>query len=163
MAFTQGNKEELIDWKLSQRLTWNDYKGNPDTRSNAAAITTAYLGIEYDFKNNSVTYKIICRFSKTKSWVLHKTDHILGHEQGHFDITEIFARKLNKKTGEYKFNKNTYQQDLQKIYKDIVEEKEDLQNRYDKETDFSRNKDKQAEWLKKIENMLTELEDYADY
>ena len=42
----------------------------------------------------------------------HKTDYILRHEQGHFDIAEIFARKLNKKMSEYKFNKTTYQKDL---------------------------------------------------
>ena len=46
----------------------------------------------------------------------HKTDYILKHEQGHFDIAEIFARKLNKKMSEYKFNKTTYKTDLKNIY-----------------------------------------------
>jgi len=159
----QDKNEELIDWNSGHRLIWNDYKGAPDLNSDAAATTTSYLGIEYNLRNNKVTYKIACRFSKNKSWGLYKTDHILGHEQGHFDITEIFARSLNKKTGEYVFNKNSYQQDLQKIYNDIVKEKEILQNQYDKETDFSRNKEKQAEWLKRIKEMLEDLEDYAGY
>ena len=164
LIFAQGGKdEELIDWSATNRLTWSDYKGNPDPTSAAAATTTSYLGIEYNFKNNTVTYKIVCRFSKNKSWGLYKTAHILGHEQGHFDITEIFARKLNKETSEYKFNKSSYQHDLQKIYNDIVEDKEKLQNQYDKETDFSRNKERQAEWLKKIQDMLEDLKDYSDY
>jgi hypothetical protein len=162
-TFAQSKNEELIDWSARNRLTWSDYKGDPDPTSGAAATTTSYLGIEYNFKNNAVTYKIACRFSKNKSWGLYKTDHILGHEQGHFDITEIFARKLNKETSEYKFNKSSYQHDLQKIYNDIVGEKEKLQDQYDKETDFSRNKEKQAEWLKKIEKMLEELNDYSGY
>src|SRR6266567_3162991 len=98
LNFAQTKNEELIDWSATNRLTWNDYKGRPDSESGAAATTTSYLGIEYNFKNNTVTYKIVCRFSKNKSWGLYKTDHILGHEQGHFDITEIFARKLNKET-----------------------------------------------------------------
>jgi hypothetical protein len=163
LTFSQDKNEELIDWGTSNRLAWSDYKGSPDPNSGAAATTTSYLGIEYNFKNNTVTYKIVCRFSKNKSWGLYKTDHILSHEQGHFDITEIFARRLNKETSEYKFNKSSYQKDLQKIYDDIVKEKEKLQNQYDKETDFSRNKDKQAEWLKKIDKMLEESEDYANY
>jgi len=162
-VFAQDKNEELIDWNSGHRLAWNDYKGAPDPNSDAAATTTSYLGIEYNLTNNKVTYKIACRFSKNKSWGLYKTDHILGHEQGHFDITEIFARKLNKETGEYVFNKNSYQRDLQKIYNDIVREKEILQNQYDKETDFSRNKEKQAEWLKMIKEMLKDLEDYAGY
>lgn len=163
MASGQDKNEGLINWNSVHRLTWNDYKGKPDPESGAAATTTSYLGIEYNFVNNNITYKISCLFSQGKSWGLHKTDHILGHEQGHFDITEIFARKLNKKTGEYKFNKNTYQQDLQKIYKDIIDEKETVQSQYDNETDYSRNKDKQAEWLKKIAKMLDDLKDYDDY
>jgi hypothetical protein len=163
IAIAQNNNDELIDWSLSRRLTWNDYKGKPEPESGAAATTTSYLGIEYDFKNNTVTYKIVCRFSKNKSWGLYKTDHILGHEQGHFDISEIFARKLNKETGEYKFNKTTYQRDLQKIYNNIMDEKEKFQTRYDNETDFSRDKEKQAEWLKKIKMMLDNLKDYSNY
>lgn len=163
LNFAQTKNEELINWSATTRLTWSDYKGDPDPNSGAAATTTSYLGIEYNFRNNKVTYKIVCRFSKNKSWGLYKTDHILGHEQGHFDITEIFARKLNNETGEYKFNKSSYQKDLQKIYDDIVKEKEKFQNRYDKETDFSRNKEKQAEWSTKIQEMLEEYKDYANY
>ena len=161
--FAQNKNEELIDWNVANRLTWSDYKGSPDPNSGAAATTTSYLGIEYNFRNNTVTYKIVCRFSKNKSWGLYKTDHILSHEQGHFDITEIFARKLNKETAGYKFNKSSYQKDLQKIYDDIVKEKEKFQNQYDKETDFSRNKEKQAEWLKKIQEKLEDYKDYAEY
>jgi hypothetical protein len=163
LSFTQSKNEELIDWNASKRLAWSDYKGDPDPNSGAAATTTSYLGIEYNFKNNKITYKIVCRFSKNKSWGLYKTAHILGHEQGHFDITEIFARKLNKETSEYKFNTSTYQHDLQKIYDDIVKQKEQLQNLYDRETDFSRNSEKQAEWLIKIKEMLAALTDYAEY
>jgi hypothetical protein len=163
IGIAQDKNEELIDWSASRRLDWNDYKGPPKSNSDAAAATTSYLGIEYNFSNDKVTYKIACRFSKNKSWVLHKTDHILGHEQGHFDITEIFARKLNKETGEYKFNKRTYQKDLQKIYNDIVDEKEKLQNQYDHETDYSRNAEKQAAWLVTIAALLKSYNAYANY
>ena len=38
-----------------------------------------------------------------------------------------------------------------------------MQNDYDKETRHSINKEKQAQWLKKIERLLVEYEDYADY
>ena len=93
-VFAQDKNEELIDWNSGHRLAWNDYKGAPDPNSDAAATTTSYLGIEYNLTNNKVTYKIVCRFSKNKSWGLYKTDHILGHEQGHFDITEMFRHQF---------------------------------------------------------------------
>ena len=163
LSFAQSKDEELLDWNASRKLTWNDYKARPDPGSDAAASTTSYLAIEYNITSSSFGYKIQSRFSKTRSWGLHKTAYILGHEQGHFDIAEIFARKLNKKMSEYKFNKRTYQQDLNEIYNDILAEKEKIQNDYDKETNHSINKEKQAEWLKKIAKMLGEYDEYADY
>ena len=159
--FAQEKNEELLEWIATRRLTWNDYKAKPDPESDAAASTTSYLGIEYNISSNGFSYKIKSRFSKTRSWGLHKTEYILSHEQGHFDIAEIFARKLNKKMSEYRFNKRTYQHDLNKIYQDILDEKEKMQNDYDRETNHSINKEKQAEWLKKIEKMVVEFENYA--
>ncbi|MBL7741946.1 MAG: DUF922 domain-containing protein [Chitinophagaceae bacterium] len=163
LSFSQSDKEELIDWKAGQKLSWSDYKGNPDPDSDAAALTATYLGIEYDISEKGLSWKIQCRFSKTRSWGRSRTDHILQHEQGHFDIAEIFARKLNKKMSEYKFDKNSYQKDLRKIYESITTEKEKFQDQYDKESDHSRNKEKQAEWTKKIAEMLSELKDLSQY
>lgn len=159
----QSKDEELLEWSTSKKLTWNDYKANPDPASDAAASTTTYLSIEYNITLKSFGYKIRSRFSKTRSWGLHKTDYILTHEQGHFDIAEIFARKLNKLMKEYKFDWRTYKDELKKIYQGVMNEKEEMQNKYDEETNHSINKEKQEDWLKKIEKMLEEYKDFSDY
>ncbi len=163
ISFAQESDEELIEWRTSGRLTWTDYKGKPDPASDAAASTTTYLGIEYDIRDNSFTYKIQCRFSRTKSWGLSKTEYILKHEQGHFDIAEIFARELNKKMTEYKFDKVAYRTDLRKIYEKVTREKSDFQDQYDVETDHSRKKEQQEEWLKKIDKKLEDLKKFSTY
>jgi hypothetical protein len=163
LSGAQEKNEELIPWSASRKLVWSDYKAKPDPNSDAAASTTTYLGIEYNMRNNSFGYKITCSFSKNRSWGLHQNDHILGHEQGHFDIAEIYARKLNKQMSQYKFNKNSYQQDLTKIYQGILKEKEDFQNLYDAETNHSINKTKQAEWLTRISSLLEEYKSFAGY
>lgn len=159
----QGKDEELINWNEGKKLTWADYKGQAKTDTDAAASTATYLGIEYNFNNKGFGYKITCSFSKTKSWGLHKTDYILAHEQGHFDIAEIFARKLNKKMSDYKFNKDNFKTDLRKIYEGITSEKEEMQNEYDRETNHSIIKDKQVEWLMKIDQLLGEHKSFAGY
>lgn len=159
----QDPGEELIEWSESRRLTWSDYKASPNRNSDAAASTTTYLMVSYNISSSDFSFRIESKFSKTRSWGLHKTSYILAHEQGHFDISEIFARMLYKDLKEYKFNKRTYQQDLKKIYQDILDEKEEMQNNYDRETNHSINKEKQAEWLKRIEKLLKQYEDYADY
>ena len=162
-SMAQDKDEELLPWSADRKLGWIDYKGKPDPKSDAAASTTTYLGIEYNISSSSFTYKILSRFSKDRSWGLHKTEYILSHEQGHFDIAEVFARKLHKEMSEYKFDRKSYQKDLQKIYQDVLDDKEKTQNEYDEETNHSIKKAKQAEWLKKIEKMLEELKDYSDY
>jgi hypothetical protein len=163
VSFSQDKDEELIDWHVSRPLTWADYKGTPDHSSDAAASTTTYLGLEYKVGQGSLTYSIQCRFSTTKSWGSAKTEYILKHEQGHFDIAEIFARKLHKELSAYRFNSNTFREDLRDIYNRVSREKEEFQNQYDRETDHSRLKIRQEEWLKKIREMINELDKFSDY
>lgn len=162
-VMAQEPGEELITWKPDQKLTWDDYKGKPDPGSDAAASTTTYLSIEYNIGERGFGYKIRSRFSKTRSWGLHKTMYILSHEQGHFDIAEVFARKLHRLMKAYTFNRAGYKTELKKIYEGILEEKEAMQDAYDRETRHSINKEKQAEWLEKIRKLLEEYEEYKDY
>ena len=152
-----------MGWNAARKLTWSDYKADPNPESDAAASTTTYLAIDYNISSTSFSYKIQSLFSKTRSWGLHKTNYILSHEQAHFDIAEIFARKLNKGVSEYQFNKSTFQNDLNAIYKSVVDEKEKFQQQYDDETDYSRNKAKQEEWFKKIESELKQNKSWAGY
>jgi hypothetical protein len=162
-GFAQTDGEELLRWNANKRLNWSDYKATPNPDSDAAASTSTILSIEYKMSSSSFGYVIKSYFSKTRSWGLHKTPYILSHEQGHFDIAEIFARKLHKEMSNYVFNKKTYQKELKKIYAEISEEKDEMQNEYDKETNHSINKEKQAAWLKKIETLLKEYEPWSNY
>lgn len=159
----QDPGEDLIGWSGSRRLTWTDYQARPEENSDAAASTTTYLMVSYHFSEGDFSFRIESKFSRTRSWGLHKTPYILAHEQGHFDIAEIFARKFYKRLKEYRFNRKTYRQDLEKIYRDILDEKENIQNDYDRQTNHSINREQQMIWLRKIERWLEEYEDYAGY
>ncbi len=154
---------ESIPWIPERRLTWDDFLCAPERNTDAVASTSTSLGIAYKYDKGSWSYSITCNFSKHKSWGLLKTDYILAHEQGHFDITEIYARKLHKALTEYKFNARTFKKDISNIYQGIVKEKEAMQEEYDGETDHSRRKRIQMEWLDRIQEMLTETAPYADY
>ncbi|HEX2607885.1 MAG TPA: DUF922 domain-containing protein [Flavisolibacter sp.] len=155
--------DELIPWTLTRRLNWEDFLCEPQRHTDAVASTSTSLGIAYQVEKGELTYHITCNFSKNKSWGLLKTDYILAHEQGHFDITELFARKLYQELSAYEFNKKTYRKDVNDIYMKIVREKEDMQAAYDGESDHSRKKKTQYEWLDKIDQMLDETAPYAAY
>lgn len=157
------NGGEYIPWRPSRRLNWDDYQCDPIRNTDAVASTSTSLGISYQLVDSKLSYHITCGFSRTKSWGLLKTDYILAHEQGHFDITEIFARKLYEALQNYEFNRKTFKSDINTIYHDIVKQKEEYQEMYDGETDHSRNHKIQYEWLEKIQKMLDESEAYSNY
>ncbi|HEU4469862.1 MAG TPA: DUF922 domain-containing protein [Flavisolibacter sp.] len=154
---------EVIPWSISNRLTWEDFQCEPKRGTDAVASTSTSLGIAYQLERGKLVYDITCNFSKLKSWGLMKTDYILAHEQGHFDITEIFARKLNEALQNYDFNRKTFKKDIGDIYQSIVRQKEEFQKMYDGESDHSRNRKKQYEWLEQIQLLLEETELYATY
>lgn len=158
-----AENDEHIPWSAYRRLHWDDFMCEPKRNTDAVASTSTSLGIAYQLKNGQLTYQITCSFSKKKSWGLVKTPYILAHEQGHFDITEIYARKLNEALQSYSYNRTDYQKEISRIYQAIVDEKEAFQRAYDGETDHSRNKKGQYEWLQKIEDLLKETAPFANY
>jgi len=167
LSFPQGVntdlQKDLIEWSSDKRLTWADFKGKVPVNAANAALTNTAINVEFGFSKKGMTYSIKCRFDKTKSWVRIKNDLVLGHEQGHFDIAELHARKLNKALQEYKFNSKTVSEDVNRIYESVMKQHHEFQSEYDQNTDFSRKVDKQMEWLTRIEKDLKAMEAYRNY
>ena len=74
----------------------------------------------------------------------------------HFDITELFARKMREKLTRPSFSDNV-KAEIREIYKTTLKELSDLQDVYDWETDFSRNKGAQQRWNARITEALERL------
>jgi predicted secreted Zn-dependent protease len=144
-------------------LSWEDFKASPDGSSVNAALTSTNINIDYSYNNREFKYKIRCQFDPSKSWGRIKNDYILSHEQAHFDIAEIHARLLHKALKTYHFNAKTANKDIGEIYQKLIQEHHDTQEKYDEETNYSRNETQQQEWQKKIAERLKKLEEFAQY
>ena len=153
--------DDIIYWSPVRKLTWDDFK---EVERCGVYGATSCDGIDYELLNNENAVKIISFFNKKKSWVVkgEKDNEGIKHEQVHFDITEVYARKLRKAIKDKKFKKKHLAEDLMLIYKEIDNALGAYQKVYDKETDNYRNQVKQDEWNKKIENELQELKDYSE-
>jgi predicted secreted Zn-dependent protease len=57
---------------------------------------------------------------------------VIEHEQGHFDISKLFALKLEEKFKAYRLNISTVEFDVQKFYDQIIEERTKMNDLYDK-------------------------------
>lgn len=162
-SLPDNENEKIVSWKTKRKLAWEDFLSEPKKEGDAVASTSTSLGLSYQVRENQLTYHITCDFSKEKSWGSLKTEYILAHEQAHFDITEIHARKLYEALHQYEFNPVSFKTDISAIYNQIVKEKEDMQKRYDGETDHSRRRGSQMLWLDSIERMLVETETFSTY
>lgn len=153
--------KDVITWSPDVKLTWNDFKADPEMGNPHAAISN--LGIRAPMKGPPAEARIDAYFDPQKSWVKPEKDvpHLLAHEQGHFDITEIYARKLRKEMGEFKFTQKNLSAQYERLFTKVTDELSLEQKRYDQETNWSQNKEKQAEWLEMIAIRLLESEDYS--
>lgn len=156
-----GAQEEAVLWTENLELSWEDFKDSPNMSSRAAALTAS--GISYEFTAEdingelNISYKVSAFFYPEQSWYKPEVcnQNILNHEQLHFDIAELFARKMRSKLEKAKFTSNV-KKEIKEIYKTIIKELSAFQNSYDKETDFSRNLPQQLLWNKKIQLALAD-------
>lgn len=162
-SFVSDDQGNLIPWKADRKLTWADFKAKPLLGTDNAALTSSNINFSFGYGTKGFTYSISCNFDKSRSWARVKTDYILAHEQAHFDIAEIFARKLNRDLSKYKYNEKTASNDINKIYETLMTDHHQMQLLYDRETNHSISEDKQKEWLKKVNEQLKSLDAYANY
>jgi predicted secreted Zn-dependent protease len=153
----------LIEWNAGRKLTWNDFKGEVPRNSTVAALTSTAINIDFGYYNESLRFHIRCRFDKEASWGRIKNDYILSHEQGHFDIAEIYARKLNAALKNYTTTPDRVKKDVNEIYQDLMQQHNDRQDLYDQETNFSKDQKQQQLWLQEIAVELKALQDHANY
>ncbi len=156
------NDDNRIPWNANRRLTWDDFQADPEWWNNdIAAITSSVIQYKYSCENGELVYAVKSIFLMDESWVKKKakTKHYLAHEQLHFDITEVFSRKLKEKLSHHKFKCNEVEK-FESITKELLTDWQNTQKRYDYQTRYSLNKEKQDEWVIFVANILNEYEAY---
>lgn len=105
-------------------------------------------------------YEITALFFPDKSWVIQRdiTPELLKHENLHFDIAEVYVRKLRKAMREISFESNEFHEYSHSIQNQILLEFRMAQLLYDAETNHSHNREEQKKWEIKIARELQELE-----
>ena len=152
--------QDTIYWKSNYCLQWSDFKGVKDSNSVFNAKTVAVIKSKIQSVNDTLLVEIYTCFLRKESYTNTKNEALLLHERGHFDITEIFSRKLIKALSNIKYNSKTIKEDYDKVYSKVKAERELYITLYDKETNHSINKQKQEFWNNKISKELKLLEKF---
>lgn len=147
-------------YKTHPKLKWEDFlleKNELETEF-AASVSTGFdyswnyevKGIEQIFE-----YEVNAWLYPGSSWVVasKKDSTLLAHEQVHYDISELHARKLRKLMSGYSLG-NNIRKDLKVLYKQVKSSHYKMQNLYDAETDHSKTTEIQLKWRGKVDSLL---------
>lgn len=133
-------------------LSWDDFQGIPQPFSSYEAAIASAVYLQYD--STRERFHAYAGQHNVGSWAKRSRscqEYTLNHEQYHFNITELHARKLNEYIAEnpdgseylYNLRRGSINLDLRR-----------MQSQYDNETNHSLIYDRQRRWEYKIDSLL---------
>ena len=161
---TNATSTDVIYWTSDYKLTWNDFEGDPNYKHDYRDISAITVSGIVDYRgceDGKLIYKIKSYFEKKNSWVkmAGRNDHTLEHEQIHFDITELYARKLRKELAQRAFACGE-EAAFETFVNDFLKGWQSMQEVYDMETEYSNEHHEQHEWMGKVQEELDALDAY---
>ncbi|NDK56393.1 DUF922 domain-containing protein [Pontibacter fetidus] len=150
-----------ITWSPERRLTWDDFKAEPDSLNPHHAITAANLAVDATCASNKFSYRVKCVFLATESWSKNKmSEKLLQHEQLHFDLTEVHARLLRKKLVTLGTSCPEANSKLSETVKNAFADWKAEQDKFDEASQHGLDARVSAEWAKTIAHRLQQLEKF---
>lgn len=149
-------------------LQWAQYSLSSKPSGYQKAFT--YCGISYTVKSDEkgLMAEFQAYVDMKESWVLKgaQSSSLLVHEQGFFDLTEVYARLMKQATIEYINSEgpNLTYESLLAAVRNIYKEKNNQlfieQQNYNVETRNGNDAEAQARWNKNLKSRLMALEKY---
>ncbi len=180
-----------IQWSVKRPLRWDDFLGTVDTDASTEniALTATLLRWSYEYEierdNHSCFYQITdlyaqAIFNQGDSWVKpsHRTAVVLNHEQGHFDLTQIYKLIFDERAHHLIDFRNTCEGDTieeaveftegravvqaETLFEDVWQSYRSTQETYDDQTHHGILMETQSLWTERIHRALR-LEQWDDF
>lgn len=160
----QNGNPDQIPFDQHIPLKVSDFLGKPDRRSHGVAATRS--GIEMNIsgrkQNNQVTIEVelFVYFDKSKSRMKEegKNVRILNHEQHHLDITALQFCNFVREIRSYPFSADGWNAELKHLYSRNMQELQERQNRYDRQTQHGTKQETQAAYDREITGELKAMD-----
>ncbi len=162
-AFSQKvvENDSLLLWQSGRPLKWEDFKGPQlNHYGNVLAETHGEIKtVSCIWSNENIPiFEVAVFLDKNNSWTITDDLESLEHEQVHFNIFELFARKIRMKFSDLNKRKIKSVSVYRDTFDEYLEMNRKLQEEY--EVDVLVNQDKQLEWKSKVAKELEELKEY---
>ncbi len=165
-SFTDYKNSDTIRWKSDYKLIWSDFQGKPDPSSTFSAQSNCMFSykskIEYKSGTMRMSLFLYPCFTKKASWVVAKNQQegLLNHEQLHFDICELYIRKLRKKISAMELSILDPGSQIRIAFEQAWTDYQLAQSVYDNETRHGLIEQEQKRWEQEV---LEELKMYAEF
>jgi len=161
-AQAQETCKDCIAWSATRPLVWDDFRGRPNAASHNKAVTDSGMSITFSCENRKAVVGLNVYFNPNRSWTkVTDSDHLLAHEQLHFDITELFVRKLRKQLAALGTDCAQVNKYIQDYYDRNYEALMQYQQKYDKETRHSIDAVEQKRWEAKVAAEMKALAEFS--
>jgi hypothetical protein len=152
--------EQSFKWNAAHPLTWDDFRG--PMRREAGDITAAETSCGIAIETNLVTDRgaakvyVFNTFDKQQSWVRdgYERPEVLKHEQTHWDICEVYTRKMQARFDAVQITGANLQQQVGRIYDEVSNEYLARQEQYEQETEHGTIPGEQQRWSSMIAREL---------
>lgn len=151
---------EQLSWNEFYKLQWDDFQGEPDKNSLGDAATSVAIKAKPFLVRKKINYDVVAVFNREKSWVRDKSLSLLAHEQLHFDIAELYARKIRKKVSELTADGVDDIKVFNAAIHELLQESNEVDLQYDLETLHGALSKKQEKWTKNVKEELASLHQY---
>jgi len=170
-SFLLGNNsllaQDTIYWSPERPLAWEDFIAVPEKGATESAQAATGVALEFQYRETDqkgkweYQYKVYSYFLPYLSWKKPQdiNYYLLEHEQTHFHISELLARKLKEELSKMIADENVGVE-AERIYNKMQKDHAALQNKYDQDTKNSLEIDQQLEWQQKIQDSLKQYEDW---
>jgi hypothetical protein len=157
-----------IPWAADRPLTWTDFRGTPPTDGAEQARTVYQLSYESRCRGFEFTVHAAAVMLPLQSWVKPGvletpagSARVLRHEQTHFNLTEVYARRMRRFFKELYNPCGLLDERLREAVDRFGTEEAEAQKRYDSETKYGLEAQVQDRWDREVAAMLADLEAYA--
>jgi len=159
-SWSQVNSDILLHWRL-EGITWDDFVFKSSSPNGHMALSASYIKVKGYWDKSLPNYKVNAVFNRELSWTTDTVStNLLKHEQLHFDIAELYARKIRVAIDE--LGNNDINEDLpyNEIIIILLDSCDRIQDFYDMKTSHGVYIPIQDAWEKTISNELDNLSDY---
>ena len=153
--------DHAFAWSAGWPLAWRDFQGSPPSEGSEGAKTSYTLYSGWKCRGDVFEFRVIAGFRPRQSWVKAivlndsmQRRTILRHEQTHFDLAEVHARRMRRAFADLARPCAKTDAELRALVQRLAQEEKAEQRRYDDETDHGLLADQQAAWSREVARQL---------